>query len=446
MRPAPTANRPWLTLALGLLTTICATSHLSQARATSIDSLVVGATPLILKDGRIAQVTVHKIPFEAKKGDLGSSGLADLDALITPMATDCFLTAQAIGHVAPGANADGDTLSAHRLARARADMVQAALIRKGLPANSVASVWDWQFLVKESRVTLWVFRLHENEDCEGKALEGAAVASLEPPEVTKKAAEPERIPEPVVEKAPKPAPDTPRKLTKQDEIKLPAATDSGSEPVQVTEIKPLPTQPAAPASTPEPEQAAPLPSAATTAETVEPAPQPAPREVAAVEQPADLTEPPALTSDAPSAAAAPAEVNETAEPRREPAAQTAAVTTEPVTLPGDAAGGATGAVVFDVNSSYFPSNAGSELRSFLAKLGEGGAYEIAVTGAVGSGDVKGVDSAEAARYNRWMAERRVDRVVEWLEKNAGDRKFELRKNLRENDSSRAVVMEARPAS
>ena len=443
MRQAPTANRPWLTLALGLLTTICATTHVPHARAASIDSLVVGATPLILKDGRIAQVSVHKIPFDAKKADLDNSGVAELDALITPMATDCFLTAQAIGHVAPGAAADGDTLSAHRLARSRADMVQAALIRKGLPASSVASVWDWQFLVKESRVTLWVFRLHENEDCEGKPLDGAAVASLDPPEATTRAAEPERVPEPVVEKAPKPAPETPRKLTKQDEIKLPATSDSGSEPVQVTEIKPLPTQPAAPASAPEPEQATSLPSAVTTATMAEPTPQPAPQEVAAVEKPADLTQPPALAADAASAAAVPAEVEKAAEPLQQPAAQTAAVTTEPAALP---AGAATGAVIFDVNSSYFPSNAGSELRSFLAKLGEGGAYEIAVTGAVGTGDVKGVDNAEATRYNRWMAERRVERVVDWLEKNAGGRKFELRKNLRENDSSRAVVMEARPAS
>ncbi|MEZ5823937.1 MAG: hypothetical protein R3C97_04100 [Geminicoccaceae bacterium] len=34
-------------------------------------------------------------------------------------------------------------------------------------------------MVKEPRVTLWVFRLHQGEDCEGKSISGKVVASLD---------------------------------------------------------------------------------------------------------------------------------------------------------------------------------------------------------------------------------------------------------------------------
>ena len=60
---------------------------------------------------------------------------AALDRLVASIATDCFLTAQAIGHVRPGIPGDGETLAAHRLARARSEAVQAALVRGGLPAG-----------------------------------------------------------------------------------------------------------------------------------------------------------------------------------------------------------------------------------------------------------------------------------------------------------------------
>ena len=86
------------------------------------------------------------------------------------LATDCFLTAQAIGHVAADEAKGPDPLAGHRLARSRADHVQTVLTGQGLPQNAIASVWDWQFQVAEPRVTLWVFELADGEDCAGEPL------------------------------------------------------------------------------------------------------------------------------------------------------------------------------------------------------------------------------------------------------------------------------------
>jgi hypothetical protein len=141
------------------------------------------ATPLVLKDGRMAYVSVHTVPFGPGADTLAPGAAGTVSALAAGLATDCFLTAQAIGHVEPGAKGEGDdTLAAHRLARARADRVQRLLGEKGLPASAVASVWDYQFLVREPRVTLWVFRLREGEDCGGEPLpagKSPAVAAAE---------------------------------------------------------------------------------------------------------------------------------------------------------------------------------------------------------------------------------------------------------------------------
>ena len=152
--------------ATGLALTLVALG-LPQTASASIDERLGGLTPLVLKDGRIANVTVHTIPFGTGAAELDEAAAAEFEATFRPLATDCFLTAQAIGHVAPGITRDGDTLAAHRLARARADGIQKTLAGFGMPEPAVASVWDWQFLVEESQVTLWVFSLNVGDDCEG---------------------------------------------------------------------------------------------------------------------------------------------------------------------------------------------------------------------------------------------------------------------------------------
>jgi hypothetical protein len=143
-----------------------------SAEAATAGETLLQPTPLILKDGRIAKVSVHVVPFQPGGTEVAPAAADELAGLTRTVATDCFLTAQVIGHVGPTEVAENDSLAAHRLARSRADAVQASLIGGGLPAKSIASVWDWQFMVPEPRATLWVFRLTEGEDCDGTPLPG----------------------------------------------------------------------------------------------------------------------------------------------------------------------------------------------------------------------------------------------------------------------------------
>lgn len=170
---SPTANSWRNLIAAAVLGSVAA--GLSGGASANVPErwTALGATPLILKDGRIANVSVHVLPFQPSDAGLDARASQELIRLIGASATDCFLTAQVIGHVGVSEVEETDTLSAHRLARSRADAVQASLIAGGLPAKSIASVWDWQFLVREPQATLWVFRLTEGEDCEGAPLEGA---------------------------------------------------------------------------------------------------------------------------------------------------------------------------------------------------------------------------------------------------------------------------------
>ncbi len=169
--------------------------------AAELTALAAQPLPLAIRDGRVAQLTVHAVPFELGSKDLLPGVAQDVAALAARVATDCFLTAQAIGHVRPGTPGDGETLAAHRLARARAEAVQAALVRDGLPAASVATVWDYQFSIREPRVTLWVFSLPPGEECTGAPLPTAPkrVAAADPPAAPAAASaapEPERSLEP----------------------------------------------------------------------------------------------------------------------------------------------------------------------------------------------------------------------------------------------------------
>ena len=120
----------------------------------------------------------------------------------------------------------------------------------------------------------------------------------------------------------------------------------------------------------------------------------------------------------------------------EPAAAPAAPEIEPETL----------AIVFDVNSSYLPASLDGRLRELAAKLEPGRAYEVELVGSVGNGDVEGKSAEEALRYNRWMAERRVSRVAEFLEKQCQGGQADHPPGLRLNDQSRQVLVEVRPLS
>ena len=371
------------------------------AASATIDDRFGDGMPLVLKDGRIANVTVHAIPFETGAGELDPATAETVRTMFEPLATDCFLTAQAIGHVAPGITRDGDTLSAHRLARARADAIQAALAGFGMPQPSVASVWDWQFLLQKSQVTLWVFSLTEGDDCDGTPLPKGepvlAAAEGEPIETTATTpAASAGTPAQSATSEPAPTPTATAEAAAPRELRVAGtATDSDGDTESTSPVEPTV------ASQGEPPARDPLATAALAPALPEkslaaPAPEP-------VEQPTTV----------------------------------AAIDPDTARLAG-AAGAPALAITFEMNSSYFPAGVGRELRAFLDSLPTDGPVAIELLGAVGSSAVRGASDEEAQRYNAWMAERRIERVVEWLEQNAGNRQITFAERLVENDSSRQV--------
>jgi len=63
----------------------------------------------------------------------------------------------------------------------------------------------------------------------------------------------------------------------------------------------------------------------------------------------------------------------------------------------------------------------------------------------GSDTVVGATSPEEARrYNRWLAERRLHRVREWLDENAAGRQIEIEPAFKPDDNSRRIVVRVAP--
>jgi outer membrane protein OmpA-like peptidoglycan-associated protein len=310
--------------AVGLLASVFAAAASS---ADELPLLTPAPLPLAIRDGRVAGVTVNAVPFATGAKELAPGVAAALERLAVDAATDCFLTAQAVGHVLPGTPGDGDTLAAHRLARARAELVQSVLVRAGLPKDAIASVWDYQFTTREPRVTLWIFRLARGAECKGEPL-----------------------------------------------------------PSRAARVAQRPKAPAAP---------------------------PPPRELAKVEP-----------------AAAP------------PKADTAAAKSAPAAGPPLA----TAEIRFDSGSSFFPRGAEKELQRLVAALPKERGYRFELAAGVDDALVREGDPAESARYNRWLAERRLVRVGGWLEQHAEVRDLAIGQALQETERSPRVLIRVLPSA
>lgn len=409
---------------------------------------VAQPTPLVLKDGRIANVSVHSIPFQPGTAEFSASDSKALDGILIPFATDCFLTAQAIGHVEPEATGD-DALDGHRLARARADAIQGRLINLGLPAASIASVWDWQFQVRNASATLWLFELAKGDDCEGVPLEAASIAgaSLE-------ASEAAQAPIQTAALAPTTTPAPSRNTTSDVTGELSRqATGAASPPATTPPVPtaPVATPPAVPpvAQAPEREQVPPASEQQVTppreqAVTTTPAPVPTP----AVEDEPAVELPPVATAElspatAPATATAPTPAPApTAQAAPEPVQKAALDPAPPAQSAPAASSGPK--VVFDVNSSWLTPQLTGALDAILAGLSPGGAYDLTLTAAIGAGDVNSSNRAEDEKYNRWMAERRIAKVEGYLIENADGRRLQFEPDFRVGDNSRAVEFTIAP--
>jgi outer membrane protein OmpA-like peptidoglycan-associated protein len=380
MRQAAARSLCWIALvALG------ATGLATSVTAASFDEMLP-ATPLVLKDGRIAEVLVHAIPFPDDAVAPSSSIRNQLDSFTQGIATDCFLTAQVIGHVDKSEISGRETADIHRLARARADTIQSSLIGNGLPAASIASVWDWRFMVQQARVTLWVFRLTAGEDCD----------------------------------------DTP--LGHQDEQRVAEASPEDEVPVA--------------AKAPESGEVttAALPKEATPAAVqhhVIPAAKPKTGELAA-----------ALSARSSPRKEATQATSGSAGGSVETKLAALSSAEESVDKTGSTQLVDKGAleIVFATNSSYFPEGAGDQLRAFIKTLDKDKSYVLRIQTSVdGTAGVNGAASTDdAKRYNAWLAERRFKRVEAWLLKNSDGRTLTLEPSMVENDGSRRVRIEPNP--
>lgn len=291
-----------------LAVAVAATLSGVAARGDELPALAPAALPMAIRDGRVAAITVHAVPFEVGSETLAPGTAAALQQVAAAAAGPCFLTAQAVGHVRPGTPGDGDALAAPALARSRADLVRAALILGGLAPESVAAVSDYQFTVREPRVTLWLFRVADTADC-GQQPPPMAIA---------------RAPE--------------------------------EKPVAV------------------------------------------------------------------------AAAGEAAE-----AAATAPAAGPPV---------AVAEIQFESGSSFFPLGAEQELKRLVAALPAAPGYRFDVRAGVDDAAVKPGDADLSARYNRWLAERRLERVGAWLEQHAEFRELELHPVVADGDRSPRVAIRA----
>jgi hypothetical protein len=105
------------------------------------------------------------------------------------------------------------------------------------------------------------------------------------------------------------------------------------------------------------------------------------------------------------------------------------------------------AITFPPNSSYFPPGTGTQLRSLFGGLAGDRRYQVILqTSVSGSPKVVGAESPEEAKkYNKWLADRRLDRVRDWLNQNVKGTQLDIKPEYLANDDSRQIVVRLRPA-
>ena len=100
----------WLRLAagwLGLSASLMAGVSPVAMAASGLTLLTDQPLPVAVREGEVAEVTVRAVPFALGSATLDAQTAAALEAYAAAAATDCFMFAQAIGHVRPGPQADG---------------------------------------------------------------------------------------------------------------------------------------------------------------------------------------------------------------------------------------------------------------------------------------------------------------------------------------------------
>jgi hypothetical protein len=102
-------------------------------------------------------------------------------------------------------------------------------------------------------------------------------------------------------------------------------------------------------------------------------------------------------------------------------------------------------VAFAVNSSFLSPSAIAGLRRWVERLPDKGPYVVNLAATVSDDGVKEADAEAARRYNRWLAERRIARVGDWLRQHSGV-KLAVRDSYLPRDASRRVTVSLREAN
>jgi hypothetical protein len=104
---------------------------------------------------------------------------------------------------------------------------------------------------------------------------------------------------------------------------------------------------------------------------------------------------------------------------------------------GQAVSTITTEIVFAMNSSFLVPADIAVLRRIVGAVPASGPFRLSLAATVSDDPVKNGPPAEAQRYNRWLAQRRADRIAEWLRRQTGDRaRIEI--DFLPHDSSRRV--------
>jgi outer membrane protein OmpA-like peptidoglycan-associated protein len=415
-------------------------------------------TPMVLKDGRIARVSAFAVPIPPGEVKPDGPGAADLVDFVDGLASDCFLTAQVIGHAEPGFGGN-DPLAPHRLARARADAIRDVLLARGLPEASVTSVWDWQLGLRDSRATLWVFQLLKGEDCDGNMLprpEGWLLAAmpLMPAWAGPMTAVSSAIGDEPPLMPPLAGPMIGAAITVHATAKIASTTEVPK--AEASPATPAVTRQAVPTERTSPPVASrTTPPALAVAAPAQPK-APIPPSVAAVTVDAGSK---AKTRPDELALAAPEPIDPPLRPRAPVPVAAVAAKTEPTgavvgaaraaaqlplapTVVSDADGLS---ITFDADSSYLPTNAGRELRRLAAGFAADKSYEVSIEGTVAP-DAAGATAPDGQRaYGRWVAERRLARIEELVRQNSNARGLDVHQSFVPNDASRRVTVRVHPA-
>ena len=105
----------------------------------------------------------------------------------------------------------------------------------------------------------------------------------------------------------------------------------------------------------------------------------------------------------------------------------------------------TAEIVFAINSSYLGPSDVAELRRLVAAAPRAARLRLAIVATVSDEPLKNAGSDAAERYNRWLAERRADRIAEFLRRHVRE-PVSVEIAFLPHDASRRVTVDVWPAS